>query len=39
MDDYKSVKEAFHANNPGGSIWSINVVTLAALVSLWPERD
>jgi hypothetical protein len=32
MEDYKVLKEAFHADNPGASIWSINAVTLAALV-------
>jgi hypothetical protein len=32
MDDYKSIKEAFHANNHGASIWSINAVTVSALV-------
>jgi hypothetical protein len=33
MDDYKLAKEAFHANNQGSSIWNINAVTAAALVS------
>jgi hypothetical protein len=32
MDDYKVLKEAFHANNAGGSIWSINAISVAALV-------
>lgn len=32
MEDYKVLKEAFHADNPGASIWSINAVSLAALV-------
>lgn len=33
MDAYKTAKEAFHADNPGSSIWNVNAVSLAALVS------
>lgn len=31
--DYKAAKESFHAGNLGGSIWSINAVSIVALVS------
>ena len=33
--DYKSVKEAFVANNPGTSIWTVNAVSLAGLASIY----
>ncbi|WWD19548.1 hypothetical protein CI109_104009 [Kwoniella shandongensis] len=33
MSDYKSAKEAFVADNPGASIWSINAVSLVAWTS------
>jgi hypothetical protein len=33
MSDYKSAKEAFHSDNLGASLWSINAVSLAAWVS------
>lgn len=32
MGDYKSAKEAFVSDNPGATIWSINAVSLVALV-------
>jgi hypothetical protein len=32
MQDYKSVKEAFVADNPGTSIWTVNAVSLVGLV-------
>jgi len=31
--DYKSAKEAFVADNPGTSIWTVNAVSLVGLVS------
>jgi hypothetical protein len=33
MADYKSAKEAFHADNPGSSVHYINLVSLTAFVS------
>lgn len=36
MAEYKAAKEAFVADNPGASIWSINAVSLFGLVSCPP---
>lgn len=34
MADYKSAKEAFHADNPGSSVHYINLLSVTALVSM-----
>lgn len=36
---YKLAKEAFHTGNLGSSIMSINVISLAALVSMAAQGD
>lgn len=33
MGDYKTEKEAFHADNPGSSVHLINAISLVSLVS------
>lgn len=33
MNDYKSAKEAFVADNTGTSVWTVNAVSLVGLVS------
>lgn len=33
MGDYKTAKEAFHADNPGSSVHLINAISLVSLVS------
>jgi len=38
MADYKSAKEAFHADNPGSSVHYINAISVTALVS-WPVEE
>lgn len=32
LDSYKLVKEAFHADNPGDTVFNINKICLTALV-------
>lgn len=37
MGDYKTAKEAFHADNPGSSVHVINAISLVSLVSYLPR--